>query len=326
MSGDERRYVPPDHRTTTDFAAPAPAPAPDPDATDPNATDPDDPNATDPDPPGAAPDEPVRDVPEPDERAPDEPARRAKPSPQDVRVAPLNVPPAGPGRAGGTAELAGPDVSTAPPTAPPAPPPARAPAARARGAAFRGPLFALGVGVLVVAVALVAMFALGGGEGGEESPAPAVSLREEPPPTAAGGAGSGPADVPSTEPRTAGTPSAGTPTGSGTPPAAPGRMQGDGVTYEVVQRDSGYYEGSFTLTNRTGAPMTSWRLTFRAPGADVGSAWGGRLVQGGERVVIENSPGAAAVPPGGTVTVTFGAAGTPAPPAECVLNGAGCGL
>ncbi|WP_143221033.1 cellulose binding domain-containing protein [Actinomadura sp. CNU-125] len=320
MSGDERRYVPPDPTTTTDSAAPA-APA-----ADPGATNPDDPNATDPDPPGAAPDAPgdapnetVPDVPEPADRTPDEAVPREASGPQDVRVAPLNVPAPGPGRSGGTVEFPDPDVPATPP--PSTPPPVR----RKRGENVRGPLVALGIGVLVVAVALAAMFALGGGvedDGASPEPRCGRARRRRPGPRRR---------RPRAHGRTAhreptATPSGPPPTATGTPPDGTGGLQGDGVTYAIVQRDSGYYEGAFTLTNRTGAPLPTWRLSFRIPGADVRSAWGGRLVQGGERVVIENTPGAAAVPPGGTATITFGAAGTPAAPAECVLNGAACGL
>ncbi|QFG25308.1 cellulose binding domain-containing protein [Actinomadura sp. WMMB 499] len=284
MSGDERRYVPPDTPTATRFTAA-------------------DPGATAPDPP-VSPDDPAdaATVPEP-------PGRREEPEALDVRVAPLHAPPVQP--SGGTAEFADPAA---------APPPVRD-----RGGNVRGPALALGAGVLAVAVALAAMFVLGGDGGAERGSAPATPSREAaggaaPVPTDGGGAAPAPTDAPSTEPPASEAPAAGVPT------AGPGRLQGVGVTYEVGQRDSGYYEGTFVLTNRTGAPMTSWRLSFVVPGGDVRNVWGGRLVQGGERVVIENAAGAAAVPPGGTVTVRFGAAGVPAAPAECVLNGAGCGL
>ncbi|GGV02064.1 hypothetical protein GCM10010182_19550 [Actinomadura cremea] len=299
MSGDERRYVPPDPPTATGFTAPV---------ADPGATDPDPPAASDD--PGGSPNDTVPDVPEPEK-----PARREEPDPEDVRVAPLPAHPAEPRRSGGTAELADPDVPDVRgvPSVPDVPDAPEVPeAARGPGRDLRGPAVALGVGVLVVAVAIGAMFALGDGEA--RSPAPAASPRvAEARPTAA-------PPAPGTPTAAAGAPSAGAPS------PGPGGLRGDGVTYEVVQRDSGYYEGTFVLTNRTGRPMTSWRLSFLVPGGDVRNVWGGRLVQSGEPVVIENAPGAAAVPPGGTVTVRFGAAGTPAAPAECVLNGAGCGL
>lgn len=292
MSGDERRYVPPDPPTATEFTGPA---------ADPGATDPDPPAASDA--PGAAPSDTAPDVPEPEE-----PARPEEPDPEDVRVAPLHAPPAKPRRSGGTAELADPDVRGVPGGS-------DVPRA-ARGRDLRGLAVALGAGVLVVAVAIGAMFALGDGGGEARSPAPDASPRAaEPVPTSVP-----PTGAPGTPTAAAGAPSAGTPS------PGPGALRGDGVTYEVVQRDSGYYEGTFVLTNRTGRPMASWRLSFLVPGADVRNVWGGRLVQNGGPVVIENAPGAAAVPPDGTVTVRFGAAGTPAAPAECVLNGAGCGL
>ncbi|RSN46544.1 cellulose binding domain-containing protein, partial [Actinomadura sp. WAC 06369] len=215
------------------------------------------------------------------------------------------------GEFGGTAELPDPEAPSAPP-------------ARTAGGSVRGVAFALGTGVLVVAVALLAVFALG--DDGEPDAAPAETRAATPRAAAPEGTSGGAAPAPTTVPPSAGTspPPAGAsggPVAGAEPP--PG---GDGVTFQVVEDGPGYYEGSFVVTNRTGRPLASWRLTFLAPGSDVRNVWGGRLVRGGERAVIENAPGAAAVPPMGTVTVRFGAAGEPVPPAECVLNGAGCGL
>ncbi|MFD0905109.1 cellulose binding domain-containing protein [Actinomadura sediminis] len=321
MSGDptprpERRYLPPDHAATTEFAAPG---------TDSNAADP---NATDPDPPDApadvreepadAPGDTAPTAPAPGDTAPGDtaPDGRGPREPEDVRVAPLHAPPAGRGRSGGTAELAGPS---------PTPPGPHAPPVRGRGGKVRGPAFALGTGVLVVAVALGAVFALGGD--GEPADAPEATPTATPTATSTagtpGGTGGGAAPAPTTGPSTTG-PSTAVPEAPAAGAEPP--LRGDGVAYRVVEDGPGYYEGSFVVTNRTGRPLTSWRLSFLAPGSDVRNAWGGRLVRGGERAVIENTPGAAAVPPMGTVTVRFGAAGEPAPPAECVVNGAGCGL
>jgi hypothetical protein len=103
-------------------------------------------------------------------------------------------------------------------------------------------------------------------------------------------------------------------------------VTGDGITYRLVQQDHGYYEGRFVITNRTGRPMATWRVSFDAPGSDVRSVWDARLVRGGARPVIENADGADPIPPGGTMDVQFGASGTPAMPGACLVNGAACGF
>jgi len=103
-------------------------------------------------------------------------------------------------------------------------------------------------------------------------------------------------------------------------------MEGDGITYQLVQQDEGYFEGRMVITNRTGRPMRTWKITFRTPGADVKNIWGGKLVEGGERAVIENLDGAPAIPPGGTWAVQFGASGATTAPKGCKLNGEACGF
>lgn len=129
-----------------------------------------------------------------------------------------------------------------------------------------------------------------------------------------------------------GAPDAGAPTETppeaappATPPARP-VLRGDGVTYRVVQEDPGYFEGEFVLTNRTGGPLTTWRIAFDAPGANVKNIWGGRLVRGGAHVEIENLPGAPAIPPGAEFKVRFGAEGAPSGPDRCRVNGSPCGF
>ncbi|TMR22748.1 cellulose binding domain-containing protein, partial [Actinomadura geliboluensis] len=144
-------------------------------------------------------------------------------------------------------------------------------------------------------------------------------------------------------------PSSGAPTPGETPPAAPPAngqppaeqpsgpppvttapigplVGGDGITYQLVQQDEGYFEGRMVITNRTGRPMTTWTLTFRAPGADVKNIWGAALVHGGTEVEIRNLDGARAIPPGGTWEIQYGAAGRASTPKGCELNGEACGF
>ncbi|MGH3239612.1 MAG: cellulose binding domain-containing protein, partial [Spirillospora sp.] len=114
-------------------------------------------------------------------------------------------------------------------------------------------------------------------------------------------------------------------------PAAPAEpvgpvLDGEGITYQLVQQSEGYFEGKLVITNRTGRPMPAWRLTFRVPGAVVKNIWGARLVTGGESAEIANLDGAPAIPPGGTWDVQFGASGPTSTPKACMLNGEPCGF
>ncbi|MFP3968998.1 cellulose binding domain-containing protein [Actinomadura fulvescens] len=149
--------------------------------------------------------------------------------------------------------------------------------------------------------------------------------------------------VPSVTPSASATPSgAATPTPTGavppvqqtpapvapTPSVAPvGPVKsGNGITYQLMQQDPGYYEGRLVFTNRTGKPMTAWKITFDAPGANVKNIWGGRLVRKGDRVEIQNLKGAPPVPPGATWEVQYGAEGVAADPKGCKINGRACGF
>ncbi|MES9605530.1 cellulose binding domain-containing protein, partial [Actinomadura sp. NPDC000929] len=103
-------------------------------------------------------------------------------------------------------------------------------------------------------------------------------------------------------------------------------VQGKGITYQLVQQDSGYFEGKMVITNHTKKPLKAWKLTFKAPRADVKNIWGARLVHGGSTVEIRNLDGVPPIQPGSTWDIQFGAAGTASTPKSCVLNGRACGF
>ncbi|HEU5158253.1 MAG TPA: cellulose binding domain-containing protein [Streptosporangiaceae bacterium] len=108
--------------------------------------------------------------------------------------------------------------------------------------------------------------------------------------------------------------------GSAAEPLTRGRV----VSYATTTREQGYFEGVLTLTNRTGAPLGAWQVSFTYPGAYVKSVWGGVLVRAGSTATISGTAGAGSIPVGGTVRVKFGAAGTPSAPRGCTLNGGPC--
>ncbi|MVZ99379.1 hypothetical protein F8568_003055 [Actinomadura sp. LD22] len=232
---------------------------------------------------------------DPDATAPDPPREAPAPGPDDKRIA---GPPAG-----------APPAPAQPVHVGPAPKPPRAtPGAWPQRFAV---LLAVAAAALVMAVALAAVSLFsGGGSDGDDDTAPGTRT---------------PASAKASKRPASGAPAT---KRAGTRPAPPVGtvVTGNGVTYQIVEKDDGYYEGRFTITNRTGRPMTAWRLSFDAPGADVRNVWDARLVRAGAHPVIENADGADPIPPGGALDVQFGASGAPAMPGACLLNGAACGL
>jgi cellulose binding protein with CBM2 domain len=168
---------------------------------------------------------------------------------------------------------------------------------------------AAAAGVVVIGVGVAALWPGGGaspaasGDGtssSSSSSAPAKTQRGGPSPTGgAAGAQAAP---------------------SGGQPLTRGRV----VSYATAQREPGYFEGLLTLTNRTGAPLNGWQVSFTYPGAAIKSVWGGVLVRAGSTATIRGTAAAASIPVGGTVQVRFGAAGTPSAPRGCTLNGGTC--
>jgi hypothetical protein len=188
-------------------------------------------------------------------------------------------------------------------------------------------MLAVGAGAIVAAIVLS-----GGGEPTRKKPtaqsaAPTEPAPAEPVPTGAGAPASpgttqspapGQAPAPSQSPGLQAPPPTVAPVG----PVVPGK----GITYQLVQRDPGYFEGKLVITNKTGEPMTDWKITFDAPGANVKNIWGARLVRKGDKVEIQNLENAPAIPPGATWDVQFGAEGPAGDPKNCRLNGKPCGF
>ncbi|XRQ03887.1 cellulose binding domain-containing protein [Actinomadura welshii] len=256
-------------------------------------------------------------------------------------------------------EAAGPAFAYAMPGTPPhgaaTPPeataPAMAPAASPSGgvppsgpSGSRRPILLIALisaAVVLLAAAGVTVLLLTGGSGKDDKATTGNSPVASAPATEGGG---GAAPAPSSGAPSEGAPPSGAPAAppaggpSGPPPgqqpASPPVptapigpvMQGNGITYQLVQQDEGYFEGRMIITNRTDEPMKTWKLTFRTPGADVKNIWGAELVKGGEKVEIKNLDDAPAIPPGATWDVQFGAAGITTTPEGCRLNGKACGF
>lgn len=141
----------------------------------------------------------------------------------------------------------------------------------------------------------------------------------------ASGDGTSSASAPAKTQRGAASPTGNVSAGSaGAPAGARPLTRGRVVSYETTQREPGYFEGLLTLTNRTGKPLDGWQVSFTYPGASVKSVWGGVLVRAGGTATIRGADAAGSLPPGVTVQVRFGAAGTPSAPVGCTLNGGPC--
>ncbi|WP_067481603.1 cellulose binding domain-containing protein [Actinomadura hibisca] len=240
----------------------------------------------------------------------------------------------------------------APPASPPqsAPPPPRPPAGkRSRRPAV---LIAAVAAVLVLGAGAAATLLLNGGSGkpaaaGKTSPSTAAATSAQPSAGATPSTGASPGTAPTTgaspgaapgQPGAssappgaqpgATAPSAGQPVPtapSSVPPVGP-LKPGNGVSYQLVQQDPGYFEGRFVITNKGSKPMKGWRITFEAPGGNVRNIWGAELVKRGSKVEIRNLPKAAPIEPGGTWEVQYGAAGTAADPKGCRLDKRPCGF
>ncbi|WP_395108676.1 cellulose binding domain-containing protein [Actinomadura sp. SCN-SB] len=273
---------------------------------------------------------------------PTEPHQAASPMPSPPLAAP--VPPSA-GPAGPTAPDAA--FSQAPPPPQQAPlvpgmspsgglPPTGPIAGTENGRSGRRPLLLIGAVVVLLALggAAIAFLMAGGddprGPVSQSSPPAAQTSPAAPAPAPGGGAGPTGSPAPGGAPDggPGGAPGSQAPDGGVPEPTAPPIgpvVTGDGITYQLVQRDPGYFEGKLVITNRSREPMRAWRITFTVPDANVKNIWGGRLVRKGEKVEISNLENAPAIQPGATWEIQYGAEGSPVQPEKCRLNGEPCG-
>jgi hypothetical protein len=212
-------------------------------------------------------------------------------------------------------------------------PPPHLPPPRSSG---RQPKILIAAGVVVAVVLAGALFVVLSAGGGSERPAvvPARTGATAPPGSAAPSSSAPPGSAPAPGGPAAPTSGPGAPSapepGAMTPqptgvPAAPRQVPGGpAVRYQTVQQDPGYFEGTVTFTNQTGAPMHAWELSFTYPGANVKNIWDAVLVRGGDHPVIRSTQTADAIPPGGSLEVRFGAEGSPSAPGDCLLGGRPC--
>ncbi|WP_410665907.1 glycosyl hydrolase family 18 protein [Amycolatopsis sp. lyj-84] len=86
------------------------------------------------------------------------------------------------------------------------------------------------------------------------------------------------------------------------------------------------WEGKYTITNKSGAGLTSWTLEFDlAAGHSIASLWDGSYTASGQHVTVKNTWNGN-VPNGGSVSFGFNVkySGTYTAPANCKINGGSC--
>ncbi|MEU5879067.1 cellulose binding domain-containing protein [Spirillospora sp. NPDC047279] len=84
------------------------------------------------------------------------------------------------------------------------------------------------------------------------------------------------------------------------------------------------YEGKYTITNGTGAAITSWRVEFDLPaGSAAGTYWDALLTTSGQHATFRNREYNGTIAPGASVSFGFIVTGSGAPQ-NCTLNGASC--
>ena len=88
------------------------------------------------------------------------------------------------------------------------------------------------------------------------------------------------------------------------------------------------FEGKYTVTNATTAPIQGWQVAFDLPaGHSISSFWDAAMTRSGQRFTFTNVGWNGTVAPGASVSFGFIGApgGSAAVPSNCTLNGSPCG-
>ena len=96
------------------------------------------------------------------------------------------------------------------------------------------------------------------------------------------------------------------------------------VTYTLVQKWNGGFQGQFVITNNGGSWLNGWRLVATLPGDHVTSASGSAYQADGDTVTFDQALLQSGIAPGHSLTLTFDAQGTATSPSGCTLNGSAC--
>ncbi|GLW04878.1 chitinase [Microtetraspora sp. NBRC 13810] len=107
--------------------------------------------------------------------------------------------------------------------------------------------------------------------------------------------------------------------------AAPAHAAPATATFVKTSEWGSGFEGKYTITNGTTAPINGWSLAFDLPaGGNVGSAWDAAMSRSGQRFTFTNVGWNGTLAPGASVSFGFVASPGAAVPGNCTLNGASC--
>ncbi|MEI7687950.1 MAG: cellulose binding domain-containing protein, partial [Planctomycetota bacterium] len=105
-------------------------------------------------------------------------------------------------------------------------------------------------------------------------------------------------------------------------PVSPPPTTGGAVTFTPKSSWNGGFVADVTIRNTSTTAMNGWTLEFDLA-ADITNLWSGTIVSRvGNHYVIRAASWNATIPPGGSITFGFQAAGLLAPPLNFKLNGA----
>ncbi|HEY7483780.1 MAG TPA: cellulose binding domain-containing protein [Streptosporangiaceae bacterium] len=96
------------------------------------------------------------------------------------------------------------------------------------------------------------------------------------------------------------------------------------VAFHATSKWADGFEGSATIVNVSGRPITGWTFAFRIPNAKVLSIWEAQVSKLGSPVVVRNPPQSPTIAPGEVVRLGFTARGAAGTPSACLFNGVRC--
>jgi hypothetical protein len=103
-----------------------------------------------------------------------------------------------------------------------------------------------------------------------------------------------------------------------------GRAGGVTVAFRATSQWTDGFEGSATIVNVSGRPITGWTFAFRVPNARVLSIWEVQVVRLGNPVIVRNPAQSPTIAPGEFVRIGFTARGAAGTPSACTFNGVRC--
>ena len=103
-----------------------------------------------------------------------------------------------------------------------------------------------------------------------------------------------------------------------------GRAGAVTVAFRATSKWTDGFEGSATIVNVSGRPISRWTFAFRVPNAKVLSIWEVQVVRLGNPVIVHNPPQTPTIAAGGSVQIGFTARGAAGTPSACTFNGVRC--